>query len=456
VIATAEFNESDNCRATVAASASCTISVTFTPEVNGPRTGTLTIDSNAVGSPHTVSLTGTGLGPVASLAPSSLNFPDQPVGTTSPLQSVTLTNSGAATMTLSRILATSPFGETTNCLATLSAGANCGISVAFTPAFVGITYGALLISDDAPGTPQAVSLMGTTTLDFPDQPVGTTSAPKTVPLTNTGSTQRAISGITTTGDFASTGGCSTLPAGGSCAVSVTFTPTAEGTRTGSLIVADDVPGTPHTMTLSGTGTGFALNVQSGGSTSATLDAGQTATYNLQIEPRGFSGKVALSCAFQGMQPRGASCAVSPSSAALNGTDAAPFTVRVSTAAGALAAPNPLSPRGQGPWAWHFVPLQGAWLILLAMLLRIVGAAAGFKPARGNAWLEPLTPPPTASLVAGVVRAITLLVVLVWAACGGGGNAPPQERGTPAGNYTLVLTATATGVTETINLALHVN
>lgn len=79
-----EFGVTSNCLGTVGVSASCTISVTFSPQFNGTRTGTATIYDNAAGNPHTVSLTGAGLGPVATLSPTSLNFPNPPVGTSSP------------------------------------------------------------------------------------------------------------------------------------------------------------------------------------------------------------------------------------------------------------------------------------------------------------------------------------------------------------------------------------
>jgi hypothetical protein len=458
----AEFAQTGNCPlspATLAASASCSINVTFRPSARGTRTGSLTLTDNATGNPHTVSLTGNGLAPDVGLSPAALNFPDQAVGVTSPPQDVTLSNTGNRVLNITGFLVTSAFAYVSGCGATVAVSASCTITVTFTPNVAGTTYGAVVISDDAPGSPQTVSLTGTTAVNFGQQPVGQTSAPQIVSLTNTSSTPRVITGIAVTGDFAQSSACGTLAAGQSCPVNLTFTPAAQGTRSGALVIADNAPGSPHTMTLSGTGTGFALNVQSGGSASATVNAGQTAIYNLQIEPGGFSGNVALSCAFQGTQPRGASCSVSPSSVALNGTVSAPLTVRVSTTARTLAAPNPFSQQGpRGSWARHAVPLPSAWVIVLAMLLGIAGVAAAFRPAPGNPRLEPLRAPPTGTLVPGVVRAATLVAVLVWAACGGGGSAPPppQDRGTPAGNYPLVLSATATGVTETINLGLHVN
>jgi sugar lactone lactonase YvrE len=95
-----------------------------------------------------------------------------------------------------------------------------------------------------------------TSLSFGNQTVGTTSAAQTATLTNTGSATLTINSIGASGDFSETTECgSSVPAGGSCTISVTFTPTAAGTRTGTLTVSDNAPGSPQTVSLSGTGIG---------------------------------------------------------------------------------------------------------------------------------------------------------------------------------------------------------
>ena len=95
-------------------------------------------------------------------------------------------------------------------------------------------------------------------LDFGDQPVGTTSAPKRVTLTNTGNLDVTISNITASGDFARSNSCpispSTLAKGASCTIDVTFTPTATGNRTGALTITSNASGSPHVASLSGNGT----------------------------------------------------------------------------------------------------------------------------------------------------------------------------------------------------------
>ena len=94
---------------------------------------------------------------------------------------------------------------------------------------------------------------------FPSQPVGTTSTPQTITLANTGSATLSIATLAVMGpsakDFAQTNTCSSsLAAGANCAISITFTPSASGSRSASLTVTDNAAGSPQTVSLSGTGT----------------------------------------------------------------------------------------------------------------------------------------------------------------------------------------------------------
>jgi hypothetical protein len=92
------------------------------------------------------------------------------------------------------------------------------------------------------------------TLTFGSQTLNTTAPALLVSLTNTGADALNITSITPSGDFADVSNCGTVVApGASCGVSVTFTPTATGARTGSLTFVDDATGSPHTVTLNGTG-----------------------------------------------------------------------------------------------------------------------------------------------------------------------------------------------------------
>jgi hypothetical protein len=84
--------------------------------------------------------------------------------------------------------------------------------------------------------------------------VGSTSSAQTVTLTNTGNALLTITGIAVSGDFSETSTCgSSLAAGASCKISVKFAPTATGTRTGAVTIDDSAAGSPHIVSLTGTG-----------------------------------------------------------------------------------------------------------------------------------------------------------------------------------------------------------
>ena len=119
---------------------SCSINVTYAPTVPGTETATLTVTdntNNVAGSVQTVSLTGTGVGAVASLTAAVVTFGSQAVGTTSPAQTITLNNSGNVVLTISGVAVTganpADFAQTNTCGSSLPATANCTITVTFTP-----------------------------------------------------------------------------------------------------------------------------------------------------------------------------------------------------------------------------------------------------------------------------------------------------------------------------------
>jgi len=272
VTASANFAETNNCGATLASAANCTINVTFTPTASGSLSGTLSFTDNASGSPQTVSLSGTGMttqtSPGVSFSTNTLTFGNQVVGTTSQPLVVTLTNSGTGTLTISGIAASANFAETNNCGSTLAAAANCNINVTFTPTASGSLSGTLSFTDNASGSPQTVSLSGagttqtspgvsfsTNTLTFGNQVVGTTSQPMVVTLTNSGTATLTISGIAASANFAETNNCgSTVASAANCTINVTFTPATSGSLSGTVSVTDNATGSPQTVSLTGTGT----------------------------------------------------------------------------------------------------------------------------------------------------------------------------------------------------------
>lgn len=262
-------------------------------------------------------------------------------------------------------------------------------------------------------------------LVFGNQAVGTTSAEQVVALSNTGTGALTINSIARSGDFAQTNDCSTgVAAGASCTINVTFTPTATGARNGAITINDNAPGSPHTVGLSGTGTDFSLSADP---TSRTVTPGQATTYTLSVTPAGgFNQAVSLSCTGA---PSRATCTFSPTSVTPDGTNAKTATVNVTT-----TAPSSVAPRLQPT-----LPPTGRHerLFLLFGLLAMLATAA--MTARRRVWIG---------------FAATLLLVVLWTACGGGGGGGGNP-GTPKGTYTLTLTATSEGVSRTTTVSLTV-
>jgi len=198
-----------------------------------------------------------------SLSTTSLRFGNVVVGTTSARKTVTLTNTGNASLLISSITASGDFAETNTCGSSVAAGAKCAIKVTFTPTTAGSRTGTLTIADNASNSPQTVQLSGTgvlpvtlspTSLSFGAQPVGTSSAAQSVTLTNNQSATLTITSIAASGDFAQTNTCGgSVRAVATCTISVTFRPTAIGSRTGTLTVTDNASNSPQAVSLSGTG-----------------------------------------------------------------------------------------------------------------------------------------------------------------------------------------------------------
>jgi Abnormal spindle-like microcephaly-assoc'd, ASPM-SPD-2-Hydin len=274
----ADFARTTTCPlgpSTLAAGANCSIGATFAPTAAGARAASIQVADNATGSPQSVALSGTGTAPAVTLTPTSLTFGSQLVGTTSASQSSILRNSGTAPLTIASIALSganaADFGQTNDCPGSLAVNATCTLTVTFSPSASGSRAASVQITDNAANSPQALTLSGTggtpapavtltpTGLAFGAQLIGTTSASQTSTLKNTGTAPLTITGIALTGtnpgDFGQTNDCpGSLAVNATCTITVTFSPTAGGARAATVNIADDAAGSPHGLTLSGTGT----------------------------------------------------------------------------------------------------------------------------------------------------------------------------------------------------------
>jgi subtilase family serine protease len=265
---------------TLAAGASCTVTIEFSPKTAGTLTAYLEVADNATGSPQKITLTGTGLPkttvPSITLSPASIAFPKTTEGTTSEAEAVTVKNSGTAAVTLHSvsIAGTNPtsFIQVNTCGASLAANASCTVFVAFKPASAAALKGTLSVSDTAAATPQTIPLTGTgtakdsvtlskTSLAFASTVEGAASEAQSITVSNKGATTLDITGISVTGvtktdaaSFIELNTCApTLAPATSCVIDVAFKPAAIGALAASLVIADNGSTATQTVKLTGTG-----------------------------------------------------------------------------------------------------------------------------------------------------------------------------------------------------------
>jgi Right handed beta helix region/HYDIN/CFA65/VesB-like, Ig-like domain/Cep192 domain 4 len=258
-----DFQQTNNCPTTLAPSGSCMVDVTFTPTATRVRTGVLTVTDDAANSPQTAGLSGTGTGPEITFSSMAIYFPNQSVGTLSSPQTLTVTNTGSDNLAISSIQISGDFSQTNNCPATVAPAGSCQVTVSFLPTQYGARTGVVAFTDNAAASPQQVALSGagTSALIYIQSPVAPTavvggaSVSSVFYVYNVGNETLVISSVVASGeDFSQTTTCSSaVPPQTGCTITVQFTPVAPGTRSGTLTLTDNAPGSPNKITLSGTG-----------------------------------------------------------------------------------------------------------------------------------------------------------------------------------------------------------
>jgi hypothetical protein len=394
----------------------------------------------------------TKLTPIATftITPSPFNFGTQPVGATSTPQTFTLTNNNSTTMSFTSIAAVgvSPASNTDfavasdTCSPSVAAGAQCTVTVTFTPAAAGARTGTLVFTDNDVNSPQNVSLSGTgsatapgvsfapTSLAFGNQALTTTSAAKTVTLTNSGTGVLTINSIAASGDFAetSTGATAcpitptTLAAGANCTINVTFTPTALGARAGMLTVTDNAGGSPHAVPLTGTGTGAPDFGLTGPTAVQNVTLGQTLNFSVTVTGTGgFNSPVALACTGA---PALAVCTVT---SPVTPPVAPPSTIQaqVSMTTTALVPPPQGMPTPTAP-PQQLVPVILALMLLLSLI-----------------WAR------QPRLRLALATAVLMLIAIT------GCNGIKHQR-TPKGPATLTITGTSGALTHNVQVQISVN
>ena len=391
---------------------------------------------------------------VVSPAPgSTLAFGTVLIGTTSPAQTVTLTNNtNAAIAFTSAVVNGSPaaantdYAVTNSCSGSIPFGAanTCTVSVTFKPTVVGAETATLQLTDNDSTSPQNILLTGTganpapavmlapTSLAFGNQQLNMTSTAQIVTLTNTGTGPLTINTIAASGDFAetSTGATAcpispaTLAAGANCKISVTFTPTALGARAGTLTITDNAAGNPHTVPLTGTGTNTPdFTITATAPSPSPVKAGSPATFTVTVTPiGGFNSAVTIAC----VEPAGLNLSTcTPTTSPITPNGAAVSTlVTVTTTAPSLMVPPPSMPT-RPLRIWQIVPL-----LLALILLFLLPTAKRLRLRLG--------------------MAAATLALLALAGCTGPGT--PKKPGTTPGTYSLTVTGTAGATMHTVTPA----
>jgi sugar lactone lactonase YvrE len=335
-----------NLPGTLASGQTCTIGLTFTPTVGGTSpgtlaTGTVTLNSNAPNSPNTILLSGYGYGTPTIAATftapggsTGANFTSTP-GVASAPQAMTLTNTSQVPITLGAPLfnynSTGAFTVLSSTCptspATLAVNASCVYNVTFTPLTGTTSYSSSIQADVTTGSygyTTAITLSGTLAaapiaslapaIAFPSTIQGKTATAMSTTLANTGTAALTISSVALSDmvDFSITvNTCGTsLAAGSTCTISVTFTPAAATAYTATLTVTDNAATSTQSIAVTGTGlaatptatlTGIAFPNQAVGTTntlSATLTnsgTGALTLSNTTVTGSGFALATGSTC-----------------------------------------------------------------------------------------------------------------------------------------------------------------
>ncbi|HEY8714512.1 MAG TPA: choice-of-anchor D domain-containing protein [Candidatus Acidoferrum sp.] len=462
--------------AAVTVNASCTVGVTFTPTGTGARQANLEVTDDAADSPQTLALTGNGLAattPGVSIAPASpVMFPSTTQGATSAPATITVTNSGTATLNISTVTISgtnaTDFAATANSCngAAVGVNATCTLMVTFTPGGVGVRQATLQVSDNAPGSPQSATLTGTGNSSTGNAPVvtispvsenvaatqGTTSPVTNLTIKNTGGGTLNISAVAFGGanvaEFVNPANpCVGTPIApnGTCTIGVSFAPVGSGSRSESITITDNATNSPQVYTFGATAAPLYTVTSGASALSATVTAGQTAQYSLQLTPGvGYTGAVTMVCSGA---PATTTCTVANPIQLTSGSTTT-FSVSVTTTARGVAFPR--------------VRMRPIPPFTLPVALLVVACALALLALRHDIRIR-FVPSRQLAYCAGI--AALLLCVYAAAGCasgGGGSTTPPPTTGTQKGTYTLTLTPTANSMSgkalqlSPITLTLTVN
>ena len=402
------FAETNNCGSSIAASGSCAVSVTYSPTASGSATGTLTV--NAGGVTDTVALSGTGIapGPVLSANPASVSFPATIVGDAASSKTVTISNSGTATASISGVSVSGPFTETNNC-SSVAVGSSCTATVGFTPTAAGTNTGSLTVTSNATDSPTTIGLSGsgigsTTNLALSGTLTASSSA-SGYPATdandgNTSTYWESLDGAAYPQTLSANLGQS-YPLG---SVTLTLPPaTAWSTRTETFSVLGSTNGSSWTTLVPSAG--YTFNPSTGNTVSFSLPSNSNYQY-LELSFTGNTGWSAAQLSEFEIFPAvgggntgggGATLSASPSSVSFGnenaGSTSAAQTVTISntgTASASISAVSASAPFGQTNTCGSNLAAGATCTAAVTFAPTAAGASSGSLTVTSNATNSPLT------------------------------------------------------------------
>lgn len=433
---TGNFTETNTCGTTLAAGAGCTVSVIFAPLTTGALSGTLTVTDSSSADPILLaSLTGTGLPSTASLAPSTLTFGNVIVGVTSASQIVTWTNTSSIPLSISKVSTSGDFSVTaTTCAGAIAANSSCTVSIAFTPTALYARAGAVTVASTSTANPTLTATLSgvgvadveasVLSLNFGNVDLGTPAKSQTFTVTNYTNAAIALTSFSITGDYTYTTTCGSSIAGlSTCTVTVGFTPSALGTRAGTLTInTNDTKYPVIAIPLTGVGVDFSIAFSP---TSDSTIAGYTVTPGLIVTPlSGYTGSLALGCT---STATGSVCTPQTTPLALSTVTNLPVTITTTSQYTVIGYSG-------------FGSRNHPWLLLLALL----STATLFFAKRARSALPRLT-------------FAAVLLVLLGVSNLGCGSKTPAANATPTlpGTYTYTVSATDGLLSHTATYSLTV-
>jgi hypothetical protein len=458
VLPSAGFNPSDpafimnsaNCAAPLVPGASCAVSVALLPSSLNTYSATVTLQPQASGcggcvrhyTAQTLALTGTGIPqtPVMTIAPAALDFGTQIANATVAQASVTLTNtSKSESIKLASISSSdSAFGVALgNCANSVAPGASCTLPVTFTPA-AAKSYSTTISFQpfdsqclDCYFPTQSLSVTGTgiapvaslspASLSF-STTMGTTSAPQTAILSNTGSGPLSIFSISFGGanpnNYSQTNNCPLLlDVGANCTISATFTPPSLGSYPATVVINDNDPSSPQTITLTGTGVNIPDFAVASSIPLMSVPPGGSAQFSITVSAQNGASIPAVNLSATGLPPD--ATASFTKSSITPGSTSATTTLTIHTQQ-TLAGSKGSTPAGPvaalALLAWFFVPRtqRRRWITLGLLLIASLGGISALTGCSGGLNLVPVakTYAVTVTATIGAVQQTTTIQLTV--------------------------------------------